>query len=156
MEVSATSAPNRADAGAGAACVWLPIPTVLWPWACQLLVVDASTVAVDLVSSAARRIRGTMVEAGTPFSIRVAGVSESSRGDLADLAGWATNGERVTLLASQHRRSSWACLSLGRRRVVLTGVESNLGFEAPVEQSGPVASDREPQRVLTTQFCTRG
>ena len=87
---------------------------------------------------------------------RAGAARSSSRCDLVSVAGWATNGERVMLLASLHRRSSWACLSLGRRRVVLTGVESNLGVEAPVEQSGPVASDREPQRVLTIQFCTRG
>jgi hypothetical protein len=122
-----------------AARSWGPMPTVLWPWACQLLVVDASTAAIDLVSSERRRIRGMIVEAGTPFSIRVTDPTESSTSDLSVVAGWAASGTRVTLLASQHRRSSWVCLSLGHRRAVLVGVESHLGVEAPIEWPDTVA-----------------
>src|SRR5262245_14363526 len=104
MEESATSHP--VDAGTGADRAWLAMATVLWPWACQLVVVDASTAAVDLVASEPRRIRGATVEAGTPFSIRVTGRSKSASSDLAVVSAWAATGARVTLMASQHRRSS--------------------------------------------------
>jgi hypothetical protein len=139
-----------------AAGSWEPMPTVLWPWACQLLVVDASTAAIDLVSSERRRIRGTVVEVGTPFSIRVTDPTESSTADLRVVADWAASGTRVTLLASQHRRSSWVCLSLGHRRAVLVGVESHLGAEAPIERLDIAADHLEPRPVRSAQFCTPG
>jgi hypothetical protein len=127
---------------------------VWWPWACQLLVVEASTTFVefDLVSLEPRRIRGAIVEAGTPFSIRVTGHVGSSTADPAVFAGWVEIGAVVTLLAGQHRRSSFVCLSIGHRRVALTGVVSNLGVEAPIERPGSAASLGELERALATHL----
>jgi len=141
MEESATSDPDQVDATPA----WLPMPTVLWPWACQLVVVDAATAAVDLIASEPRRVRGSTIEAGTPFSIRVTGSTESASSDLAVVAEWAMAGARVTLMASQHRRSSWVCLSRGHQRVVLTGVESHLRVDTATERTDPAPPDLEPQ-----------
>ena len=71
MQGSVTSGQAQVAAGAGRS--WPPMPCVWGPWACQLLVVEASTtfVELDLVSLEPRRIRGAIVEAGTPFSLRV-------------------------------------------------------------------------------------
>jgi hypothetical protein len=117
------------------------MPSLLWPWACQLLDVDVSTTAFDLVSLEPRRVRGTIVEAGTPYSIRVTGQTGSSASDLAVVADWAAIGARVTLLAGRHDRSSWVCLSLGHRRVVLDGVESHFGGQASIERPGAADHD---------------
>jgi hypothetical protein len=111
------------------------MPCVWWPWACQLLAVDRATtfIELDLVTSEPHPIRGAVVEAGTPFSIRVSGGSESSTSDLPVVAEWLEAGAAVTILAGRHERSSWVCLSVGHRRIVLNDVVSNLGLEAPVE-----------------------
>jgi hypothetical protein len=119
------------------------MPCVWWPWACQLLVVEASTTFVefDVVSLEPRRVRGA-----------IAAPTESSRSALAVIAGWAAIGAVVTLLAGEHRRSSFVCLSIGHRRVALTAVVSNLGVEAPIERPGSAAPLGEPQRVLATHL----
>ena len=149
--------PRQTQIAAGAGRSWPPMPCVWWPWACQVLVVEASTTFVefDLVSLEPRRLRGAMVEAGTPFSVRVTGHVGSSTADPAVVAGWVDIGAVVTLLAGQHRRSSWVCLSIGDRRVVLTGVVSNLGVEAPIERPETVATRNELQRARTTRLCTQ-
>ena len=131
------------------------MPSVLWPWACELVVVDTAITAVDLVALEPRRVRGTVVEAGTPFSIRLTGQTDSTTSDLAVLAAWAATGARVSLLASQHARSSWICLSLGHWRVLLTGVESYLGVAGPIEGPDAAPSRGEPARAGSGYFCTR-
>ncbi len=150
----ASVTPPKKPVGTAAARSWRPMPSVHWPWVCQLLFVDASTTALGLVSLERRRIRRTIVEAGTPFTIRVTGETESSTSEFDIVAGWASIGARVALLADQHHRSSWVCLSLGYQRVVLTGVESNLGVAAPIE---PVtaASLRDPERTRATSLSTK-
>jgi hypothetical protein len=130
------------------------MPCVWWPWACQLLGVEASTTSVDfdLVSLEPRRIRGAIVEAGTPFSLRVTGHVGPSAADPAVVAGWVEIGALVTLLAGRHRRSSWVCLSIGHRGVALTGVVSNLGVDAPIERPRSAAPLGELQRALATHL----
>jgi hypothetical protein len=128
--------PPKKLVGTAAARSWRPMPGVHWPWVCQVLFVDTSTTALGLGSLERRRIHRAIVEAGTPFAIRVTGQTDSSSSEFGAVAGWASFGARVTLLADQHHRSSWVCLSLGHRRVVLGGVETNLGIEAPIEVLG--------------------
>jgi hypothetical protein len=132
---------------------WRQMPSVLWPWAYELVVVDTAITAVDLVALEPRRVRGTLVETGTPFSIRLTGQTESTTSDLAVLAAWAATGARVTLLASQHARTSWICLSLGHWRELLTGVESYLGGAERIE--GPDAASSRGARARSAHFCTR-
>jgi hypothetical protein len=121
------------------------MPCVWWPWACQLLAVDVSTafVELDLVTSEPRPVRGAVVEAGTPFSIRVTGGTESSPSDLPVVTGWLEAGAAVTVLAGRHERSSWVCLGVGHRRIVLNNVVSNLGLDAPIEREVTVTPGRE-------------
>jgi hypothetical protein len=124
------------------------MPCVWWPWACQLLAVDVSTtfLELDLVTSEPRPIRGAVVEAGTPFSIRVTGATESSPSDLPVVAGWLEAGAAVTVLAGRHERSSWVCLSVGHRRIVFNKVVSTLGLEAPLEREVTATPRRETVR----------
>jgi hypothetical protein len=134
------------------------MPCVWWPWACQLLVVEPSTTFVDfdLVSLEPRGIRGAIIEAGTPFSLRVTGHLGSPTVDPAVVAGWGDPAEReAALLAGQHRRSSFLCLSTGHRRVALTGVVSNLGVEAPIERPETFASRNELPRARATSLSPK-
>ena len=155
MPGSVTSRQTRV--GAGAARPWPPMPCVWWPWSCQLLAVEPSStfVDLDLVSLEPRRIRGAIIEAGTPFSLRVTGHVGSSAADPAVVAGWVDIGAVVTLLAGRHRRSSWVCLSTGHRQVALTGVVSNLGVEAPIERPETVAPRIELPRARATSLSTK-
>jgi hypothetical protein len=125
---------------------WPPMASVWWPWACQLLAVDTSTGSVDLdfVSLEPRRLRGGIIEAGTSFSVRAAGVTTWSTSDLADVAEWADAGATVTLLAGRHRRSAWACLSIGHRRVVLTDVTCDLGVDTATREPSPSPIEQRP------------
>jgi hypothetical protein len=129
------------------------MPSVWWPWACQLLAVDTTTrsVGLDFVALEACRVRGAVVEAGTVFTLRASGANS----DLAVVADWSVTGTTVTLLAGHHRRSSWACLSAGHRRVLLTDVESNLGVVAPTERPVTAATPRELEPARTTHRYTQ-
>src|SRR5262245_48453499 len=129
-----------------------PMPSVWWPWACQLLAVDTTTgsVELDLLALEPCRVRGSIVQPGTLFSVRAAAAAEWPAGDLATVAGWSATATTLTLLAGHHRRSSWACLSAGHRRVLLTDVESNLGVEAPNERSVTAELPRELTPARTT------
>jgi hypothetical protein len=133
------------------------MPSVWWPWACQLLTVDTTAPSVDLDFVALRpgRVRGAVVEAGTLFTVRTTAATEWPPSDLAVVAGWSQTATTVTLLAGHHRRSSWACLGAGHRRVLLTDVESNLGVEAPTERRVTAASPRELERARTTHLFTQ-
>jgi hypothetical protein len=106
---------------------WSQMPCVWWPWMCQLLGVGDSpqSVELDLVALEPCRVRGTVVEAGTPFTLRITD-DPARRPDLTVLGRWAKTGSAVTILAGRHRRTSWVCLSVGHQRVVPTGVVSDL------------------------------
>jgi len=134
-----------------------PMPSVWWPWACQLLAADTTTgsVELDLLALEPCRLRGAIVAAGTLFSLRAAAPTPHTAGDLAAIAAWSATGTTVTLLAGHHRRSSWACLGTGHRRVLLTDVESNLGVEPPPERPVMAAASPELERARTSHLFTQ-
>jgi hypothetical protein len=136
---------------------WPAMPSVWWPWACQLLAVDTTTQSVDLDFVALRpgRVRGAVVEAGTLFTVRAIAATEWPTGDLAAVTGWSATATTVTLLAGHHRRSSWACVSAGHRRILLADVTSKLGVNAPTERAVTAASPRELERARTTHLFTQ-
>jgi hypothetical protein len=104
---------------------WQTMPSVWWPWLCQLLAVEDhhGAVDIDLLALEACRVRGTVVGPGTLFSIR----DDSVAGHELDVVtAWAKNGEIVTILAGRDGRHSWACLSRRHIRVVLTRPVSDL------------------------------
>jgi hypothetical protein len=103
---------------------WRSMPSVWWPWMCQLLAVEESATSIDVELVAMRRARlcGTMVEAGAPFTIRVP--LAAADGDL--LSSWADEGAVVMVLAGRHGRSSWVCLAVPDRRTLLEGVTTTL------------------------------
>jgi hypothetical protein len=109
---------------------WRLMPQVWWPWMCQLvgaIASETSTAALlDLVSLERRQINHVLVPAGTPFAVCVdrSGASLPAERELA--SGWADCGAAVTVLAGRDGRSAWVCLSRGHRRLVLTGVATNL------------------------------
>jgi hypothetical protein len=94
---------------------WRPMPSVWWPWMCQLLV-------VDLVASTPIRVRGTSVEPRTPFTIR----AQRHRADVELVEAWARDTAMVSVLAGRDGRSSWMHLGVGRQRTLLHGVVSTL------------------------------
>ena len=134
-----------------------PMASVWWPWACQLLAAHTrtGTVDLDLLALEPRRIRGTTVAAGTVFSIRATAATKLPTSDLGVVAGWSATGATVTVLAGRHRRSSWACLSAGHRRVVLTDVQSSLGVVAPPEPTVTAASPRHLEPTETTPLVNQ-
>jgi hypothetical protein len=113
-----TPAPSRTSNVA-----WRSMPSVWWPWMCQLLAVEAvdTSIVLELVALRAARVGGVRVEAGTPFTIRVAASADR---DL--FTAWAEDAAVVTVLAGRQQRSSWACLGVGDRRTLLEGVSTTL------------------------------
>jgi hypothetical protein len=91
---------------------------------CRLLAVEAADTSIDLelVALRAARVGGVRVEAGTPFTIRVA----ASAADTDLVTAWAEDAAVVTVLAGRQQRSSWACLGVGDRRILLEGVSATL------------------------------
>jgi hypothetical protein len=140
---------------------WSQMPCVWWPWMCQPLRVgvSAQSVELDLVALEPCRVRGTVVEAGTPFTLRITG-DPSRRPDVTVLGRWAETGTAVTILAGRHRRTSWVCLSVGHQRVVPTGVVSDLGAHQttpePARVVAPAAGRRSrADSTRTTQSSRR-
>jgi hypothetical protein len=134
MYLSSVS-PDLAPAlGAGAARVatrsrvadiaWRPMPSVWWPWMCQLLVADTSPtwIELDLVASTPIRVRGTSVEPRTPFTIR----AQRHRADVELVEAWARDTAMVSVLAGRDGRSSWMYLGVGRQCTLLHGVVGTL------------------------------
>jgi hypothetical protein len=123
---------------------WSQMPCVWWPWMCQLLGVgvSAQSVELDLVALEPCRVRGTVVEPGTPFTLRITG-DPSQRPDVTVLGRWAETGPAVTILAGRHRRTSWVCLSVGHQRVVRIRVVSDLGAHQSASQLAEL-SPRQP------------
>lgn len=103
---------------------WRPMPSVWWPWMCQLLVADTSAtwIELDLVASTSIRVRGTSVEPRTPFTIR----AQRHRADVELVEAWARDTAMVSVLAGRDGRSSWMHLGVGRQRTLLHGVVSTL------------------------------
>jgi hypothetical protein len=62
--------------------------------------VSALSVELDLVALESCRVRGTAVEVGTPFTLRITG-DPARRPDLTILGRWAETGSAVTILAGQ-------------------------------------------------------
>jgi len=112
-------APSRTNTVA-----WRSMPSVWWPWMCQLLAVEAAEESIDLelVALRAARVGTVTIEAGTLFTIRV----PASAADTDLVTGWAQDAAVVMVLASRHQRSSWACLGVGDRRMLLEGVSTTL------------------------------
>jgi hypothetical protein len=113
-------APSQANTAA-----WRSMPSVWWPWMCQLLAVETTATSVDLELVALRRARvgGGAVEAGTPFTIRV----PRSAVDVDSISDWADRATVVMVLAGRHGRSSWACLGVSEQRILMEGVSTTLG-----------------------------
>src|SRR5262249_59964097 len=65
-----------------------PMPSVWWPWACQLLAADTTTgsVELDLLALEPCRLRGAIVAAGTGFSLWAAAPPPRLPGGLAPTA----------------------------------------------------------------------
>ncbi len=116
-------APSRTNTVA-----WRSMPPVWWPWMCQLLAVEASDTSIDLELVALRpaRVGGVRVEAGTPFTIRMAAPAD----DTELLTAWAQDGAVVTILAGRHERTAWASVGVGDRRTLLEGVSTTLAASA--------------------------
>ena len=91
---------------------------------CQLLAVETpdSSLDLDLVGETPLRIGGVLIAGGTPFTIRVP--APHAERDL--IAGWADAAAIVMVLAGRHRRSSWVCLGVGPRRILVDGVVTTL------------------------------
>ncbi len=134
MYLSSVS-PDLAPAlGAGAARVatrspladiaWRPMPSVWWPWMCQLLVADTSptSIELDLVGLNPIRVRGTSIEPRTPFTIR----AQRNRADVELVEAWARDLAMVSVLAGRDGRSSWVYVGVGRQRTLLHGVVTTL------------------------------
>jgi hypothetical protein len=117
-------APSRRNTAA-----WRSMPSVWWPWMCQLLAVEASDTSIDLELVALRRARvgGATVEAGMPFTIRVA----APAADAELLTACAQNAEVVMVLAGRHERTAWVSLGVADRRTLLEGVSTTLVASAP-------------------------
>ena len=100
------------------------MPSVWWPWMCQVLAIEESAASIDveLVALRPARVGGAMVEAGAPFTIRV----PLAAADRDLLASWAEDGTVVMVLAGRHGRSSWVCLAVPDRRTLLEGVKTTL------------------------------
>jgi hypothetical protein len=124
-----TSAPALAPSQANTVA-WRSMPSVWWPWMCQLLAVESSATSIDLELVALRPARagGATVEAGTPFTIRV----PRSAVDVDSISDWAERATVVMVLAGRHERSSWACLGVSDRRILLEGISTTLGTGSPV------------------------
>jgi hypothetical protein len=107
---------------------WRSMPSVWWPWPCQLLGVATSAESIDLDLLALRpaRLRGRIVGAGTTFTVR----AWRPTAECDVIAGWAAESVMVTILAGRHGRSSWLSLGVGRRRTLLDGALATLGSEA--------------------------
>jgi hypothetical protein len=103
---------------------WRSMPSVWWPWMCQLLAVEASDTSIDLELVALRRARvgGATVEAGTPFTVRMA--APAADNDL--LTAWAQDAAVVMILAGRHERTAWVSLGVGDRRTLLEGASTTL------------------------------
>jgi hypothetical protein len=111
--------PRQVDAA------WRPMPSVWWPWMCQLLAADATwtSIELDLIALTPLRARGVAVEPGTPFTIRAL----RQRGEAELVEAWARDRELVTALAGRDRRSAWLYLGVGRQRTLLHRVVTTLG-----------------------------
>jgi hypothetical protein len=120
------AAPSQANTVA-----WRSMPSVWWPWMCQLLAVESSATSIDLELVAMRpaRVGGATVEVGTPFTIRVT----RSAVDVDSISDWAEKATVVMVLAGRHGRTSWACLCVSDRRILLEGVSTTLGTGSPVQ-----------------------
>jgi hypothetical protein len=106
------------------AVAWRPMPSVWWPWMCQLLVVDPSPAAIelDLVALTPIRVRGTSIEPRTPFTIR----ARRNRTDVELVEAWARDTAMLAVLAGRDGRSSWVHLGVGRQRTLLHDVVTTL------------------------------
>jgi hypothetical protein len=103
---------------------WRPMPSVWWPWMCQLLVADTSptSIELDLVALSPIRVRGTSIGPRTPFTIR----AHRNRADVEFVEAWARDLAMVSVLAGRDGRSSWVYLGVGRQRTLLHGVVTTL------------------------------
>ena len=107
---------------------WRVVPSVWWPWTCQLIFVEvaARSIHLDLVSLEPCQLAGTVLPVATVFSIRLVPDDRPHCADLRVLAGWAETGASVTILAGRNGRSAWVCLSYGHQRLVLTDATCDL------------------------------
>jgi hypothetical protein len=118
------------------------MPSVWWPWMCQLVVVETSSrgVVLDLVAIEPGRAGRTTIPAGTLFSVRIEPAAQSRPAELDTIYRWAQAGTEVTILAGRDGRSAWLCLSCYHQRVVLTDVRCDIDTRV-------LASERAPRGV---------
>ena len=107
---------------------WRVLPSVWWPWTCQLIFVEvaARSIHLDLVSLEPCQLAGTVLPVGTLVAIRLEPDARPPCADSRALAGWAEAGASVTILAGRDGRSAWVCLSYGHQRLVVTGATCDL------------------------------